>query len=112
FQSQIPEHAGKGFVASIDIACGLPARAGLFRTDVVGGVRIEALLECACRSADGAPRHRRRGARLRTCPSTATGSVAFAIIADRAAKKLVRRQFKPFPLMSHSARSRAPKAWI
>jgi len=48
FQSQIPEHAGKGFVTSIDIVCGLPARAGLFWTGVVGGVRIEALLECPC----------------------------------------------------------------
>ena len=47
-QSQIPEHAGKGFIASIDIACGLPARAGLFWTGVVGGVRVEALLEGSC----------------------------------------------------------------
>ena len=47
-QSQIPEHTGKGFVALIDIACGLPARAGLFWTGVVGGVRIEALLEGPC----------------------------------------------------------------
>jgi hypothetical protein len=48
FQSQIPKHAGKGFVASIDIACGLPARTGLIGTGVVGGVRIEALLEGSC----------------------------------------------------------------
>src|SRR5260221_79671 len=47
-QSQIPEHAGKGLVASIDIACGLPARAGAVRTDFVGGVRIESLLEGPC----------------------------------------------------------------
>ena len=47
-QSQIPEYAGKGLVASIDVVCGLPARAGLFRTGVVGGVRIEALLEGPC----------------------------------------------------------------
>jgi hypothetical protein len=47
-QSQIPKHAGKGFVAPIDIVCGLPARAGLFWTGVVGVVRIEALLEAPC----------------------------------------------------------------
>src|SRR5437867_8520871 len=40
FQSQIPEYAGKGLVASIDVVCGLPARAGLFRTGVVGGIDL------------------------------------------------------------------------
>jgi hypothetical protein len=47
-QRQIPEHAGKGFVASLDIACVLPARARLFWTGVVGGIGIEALLEGPC----------------------------------------------------------------
>ena len=47
-QSQISEHAGKGLVAPVDVACGLAARAGLFRASVVGGVGIEALLQGAC----------------------------------------------------------------
>jgi len=44
-QSQRSEHAGKGFLAPIDIACGLPAEAWLLRAGVVGSVGMEALFE-------------------------------------------------------------------
>ena len=48
-QRQIPKHAGKCFLAPVDVACGLSAGAGPLRTGVVGGVGIETLFKGPCR---------------------------------------------------------------
>src|SRR5262249_60265144 len=54
--------------------------------------------QTASRSAGGPPRHRGRRARLRANRSTAAGGVALAIVADRAAQKLMRRHFEGLAL--------------